>query len=221
MEDNVSIHSIVHKKQKNMAKNNIHQSLNQSSSKISKKINSDPSNKSILTERKIDTKSRNKSVTARKNRSQQKLYNKKSLYNKYDFESQREPSLHMKNMNNLNSNSLSEKNVKKEEEEPDTPVMKLQRNKKPNYLRKSEFIKDKSLTPQEKSFQNSLCPIYDFYKGNSGFNTTKNDNLLKGTSFTQYYNDFKSNNNLQYNDYFNQVNSPNNNLSERNPEFTF
>ena len=197
-----------------MAKNIIHQSLNQSSSKISKEINSDPSNKSILTERKIDTKSRNKNVTARKNRSQQKLYNKNSLYNKYDFENNREPSLHKKNIINLNSNSLSEKNIKNEEEKPDTPVMKLQRNKKPNYLRKSEFIKDKSLTPQEKSFQNSLCPIYDFYKGNSGFNTKKDDNLLKGTSFTQYYNDFKSNNNLH--DYFNQVNSPNNNLSEKN-----
>ncbi len=215
MEEIVTIHSKVHKKQKNMTKNIIHKSLNQSSSKISKKINSHSLNNSTETEKKIDNMSRNNNKEdTKKNRSQKKFNNKNSQYNKYGFEEQLEHSLLIKNNNN--KNNLSEKNIKNEEEEPDTPVIKLQRNKKPNYLRKSEFIKDKSLTPQEKSLQNYLCPIYDFYKGNSGFNTTKNDNLLKGTSFTQYYNNFKSNNNIQYNDYYNQVNSPNINLSEKN-----
>ena len=37
--------------------------------------------------------------------------------------------------------------------------------KKPNFLMKSVFLKNKSLTPQEKSVQKSLCPIYDFYNG--------------------------------------------------------
>ena len=94
--------------------------------------------------------------------------------------------------------------------------MNLQKSKKPNFLMKSAFIKDKSLTPQEKSFQNSLCPIYDFYKGNSGFNTTKNDNLVPNSSFTQYYNNFKNSNNPQTNEYLNPSPSPLTNLSDKN-----
>ena len=73
---------------------------------------------------------------------------------------------------------------------------------------KSAFIKDKSLTPQEKSFQNSSCPIYDFYRGNSGLSSGKNNELLPNTSFTQYYNDFKITNNPQVNDYYNPSPSP-------------
>ena len=212
MEEIVSIHSIVHKKKKNITKNVNRQSLTKSSSKISKKNKSHSVNKPILIGKIINNITNDIHPITRKNISQKKQYNNISLYKTYDFEQKKEPILHI-HTNNLNL--LSDQNLKNKEE-PNTPVMKLQRNKKPNYLMKSAFIKDKSLTPQEKSFQNTLCPIYDFYTGNSGFNTSKNDNLLKNTSFTQYHNNFKSTNNLQYNDFFNQGTSPITNLSDNN-----
>ena len=212
MEEIVSIHSIVHKKKKNITKNVNRQSLTQSFSKISKKNKSHSVNKSILIEKIINNITHDIHPITRKNISQKKQYNNISLYKTYDFEQKKEPILRIYT-NKLNI--LSDKNLKNKEE-PNTPVMKLQRNKKPNYLMKSAFIKDKSLTPQEKSFQNTLCPIYDFYTGNSGFDTSKNDNLLKKTSFTQYHNNFKSANNLQYNDYFNQETGHITNFSDKN-----
>ena len=117
---------------------------------------------------------------------------------------------------------FSEKNLLTEEEEPSTPLMNFQKNKKPNYLMKSDFIKDKSLTPQDRIINNNLCPIYDFYKKDAEFNINitnneaqqkKENNLkLKATSFTQYYNKFKqhnlSNNNkdIKENDQINFIN---------------
>ena len=98
---------------------------------------------------------------------------------------------------------LSEKDLLTEEEEPTTPLMNLQKLHKPNYLMKSDFIKNKSLTPQENFYQNNLCPIYDFYKMDAGLNTNttkhernEKEKKLKATSFTQYYNQFKK---LNYN----------------------
>ena len=112
------------------------------------------------------------------------------------------------NNNNKKSNNnikvLSEKDlITEEEEEPTTPLMKLQKAKKPNYLMKSDFIKNKSHTPQEKLFQNNLCPIYDFYKMEAELNanTSKNkenpkEQNNKKTSFTQYFNSYNSSLNL-------------------------
>ena len=51
---------------------------------------------------------------------------------------------------------LSEKDLITEDEEPTTPLMNLQKTKKPNYLMKSEYMKNKSLTPQDKLYQNNL-----------------------------------------------------------------
>ena len=95
---------------------------------------------------------------------------------------------------------LSEKDFITEEEEPNTPLMSLQKVKKPNFLMKSDFIKHKSHTPQEKLYQNNLCPIYDFYKMDAELNanTSKNkenekeQNNFRETSFTQYCNKFKT-----------------------------
>ena len=216
MEEIVSIHSIVHKKKKNMSKIKKSLSLIQSTSRISKVV-SHSLNKSKVIERMSSNISEGIVFHSIKNISQEKYKNINSLRKKYDFEEHNEPILYTNNT----IKGFSEKKLKNEEEEEEviTPVMNLQRHKKPNYLMKSAFIKDKSLTPQEK-FQNSICPIYDFYNVNSGFNTAKNENLLKNSSFTQYYNNFKNSNkhaeNNQINDYFNPSPSPLTNLSDKN-----
>ena len=215
MEEIVSIHSIVHKKKKNKSKMNKELSLVQSTSQISKKINSHSLTKSKIGE-KINNDINEGIIYNRPKNLSKKNNNKlNTLRKKYDFEENTDPILYTKNHN---LNSISEK-VLEHKEESITPVMNLQRNKKPNFLMKSAFIKDKSLTPQER-FQNSICPIYDFYKGNSGFNTTKTENMVPSTSFTQYCNNFNNSNkfgeNMQISDYFNPSPSPLTNLSDKN-----
>ena len=210
MEEIVSIHSIVHKKQKNIVKTNKIQSIPQSSSKKIKEIAKHSSTNVLIGDKIINNINQDITSSIRKNLSQEKLRKSISFIKKYDFNDISESLFFKKNMN---SKIHSEKDLKNEEES-NTPLMNLQRNKKPNYLMKSAFIKDKSLTPQEKSYQNISCPIYDFYNVNSGFNTTKNDNLIQNTSFTQYYNNFKKVNNPQVNEHFNR--SPNTNLSDKN-----
>ena len=215
MEEIVSIHSIVHKKKKNKSKMNKELSLVQSTSQISKKINSHSLTKSKIGE-KINNDINEGIIYNRPKNLSKKNNNKlNTLRKKYDFEENTDPILYSKNHN---LNSISEK-VLEHKEESITPVMNLQRNKKPNFLMKSAFIKDKSLTPQER-FQNSICPIYDFYKGNSGFNTTKTENMVPSTSFTQYCNNFNNSNkfgeNMQISDYFNPSPSPLTNLSDKN-----
>ena len=216
MEEIVSIHSIVHKKKKNRPKINKELSLIQLTSHISNKINSHS-----LTKTKFGEKMNNdinEGIIYKRPKNLSKKNNNKlnTLRKKYDFEENNDPILYTKT-NNLNS--ISEKVLEHKEEEPNTPVMNLQRNKKPNFLMKSDFIKDKSLTPQER-FQNSICPIYDFYNGNSGFNTTKTENMVPNTSFTQYFNNFNNSNkfgdNMQISDYFNPSPSPLTNLSDKN-----
>ena len=209
MEEIISIHSFVHKKKKNLNKNKKNLSTIHSSSKTSKNLNCHSSNNLTTIDKKLNNINKDLNINKTENLSQKKFRKTITLSKKYGFELQNEPLLYTKNDDNLKM--LSEKKSK-----ANTPVMKLQKNKKPNYLMKSAFIKDKSLTPQEKSFQNSLCPIYDFYKGNSGFNTTKNDNLVPNSSFTQYYNNFKIKNNPQVNDYLNPSPSPLTNLSDKN-----
>ena len=217
MEEIVSIHSIVHKKKKNItkSKNSLSNIQSQSSSKNLKLVKSHSSDKSAMEEKLIKNITNDDNYDLHSNlrkKISQKIHPKLiSLYKSFDIENQTktEPILCEK------APLFSEKDAKSDDEEPYTPVMNLQRRKKPNYLMKSAFIKDKSLTPQEKSFQKSLCPIYDFYKGNSGFNTTKNDGLLKNTSFTQYYNNFKKND-VQNNEYCNKSLSPLTNLSDKN-----
>ena len=208
MEEILSIHSFVHKKKKNTNKNKKNLSIIQSVSKTPKNMNFHSSNNLISVFNKKNNISKDLNSNEMKNLSQKKPRKTNYLSIKYGFELQNEPLLYTKNDN---LKILSEKEAK-----ANTPVMNLQKNKKPNYLMKSAFIKDKSLTPQEKSFQNSLCPIYDFYKGNPGFNTTKNDNLVPNSSFTQYYNNFKNSNNSQPNDYLNPSPSPPTNLSDKN-----
>ena len=215
MEEIVSIHSIVHKKKKNKSKMKKELSLVQSTSQISKKINSHSLTKSKIGE-KINNDINEGIIYNRPKNLSKKNNNKlNTLRKKYDFEENTDPILYTKNHN---LNSISEK-VLEHKEESITPVMNLQRNKKPNFLMKSAFIKDKSLTPQER-FQNSICPIYDFYKGNSGFNTTKTENMVPSTSFTQYCNNFNNSNkfgeNMQISDYFNPSPSPLTNLSDKN-----
>ena len=210
MEEIVTIHSIVHKKQKNIVKPKTIQSIPLSSTKNLKEIEKHSSKFLIIENKIINNINQDINSSLRKNLSQEKLRKTISFIKKYDFDEISESLLDKKNANNKNH---SEKELKNEED-ANTPLMNLQRNKKPNYLMKSAFIKDKSLTPQEKSYQNSSCPIYDFYNLNSGFNTAKNDNLLQNTSFTQYYNNFKKINNPQVNDFFNP--SPHTNLSDKN-----
>ena len=210
MEEIVSIHSIVHKKEKNKAKKT--KSLLENYSKISKNINMHSSKELMTGEQIFQGRNQNiNSLKPRKNLSHTKSLKSILLFNEYDFFEKDESYTHSKN-DNLNIH-LEEKT--KGENEPNTPVMNLQKSKKPNYLMKSAFIKDKSLTPQEKTLQNSICPIYDFYNINSGFNTCKNENLIRNTSFTQYCNNFKKNN-PQTNDYYNPSPSPLTNLSDKN-----
>ena len=210
MEDIVSIHSIVHKKQKNIVKTKKIQSIPQSSSKQLKEIAKHSSTKLLIGDKIINNINQDINSGIRKHLSQEKMRKATSFIKKYDFNDISESLFFKKN---INSKIHSEKDLKNEEDS-NTPLMNLQKNKKPNYLMKSAFIKDKSLTPQEKSYQNSSCPIYDFYNINSGFNTTKNDNILENTSFTQYYNNFKKVNNPQVNEHFNP--SPQTNLSDKN-----
>ena len=215
MEEIVSIHSIVHKKKKNRTKINKALSLIQSTSQITKKINSHSLNKSKIGEKMNNDLNEDFIYNRPKNLSKKNNNKLNSLRKKFDFEEINDPILYTKN-NNLNTIS---KKVIEHKEEPITPVMNLQRNKKPNFLMKSAFIKDKSLTPQER-FQNSICPIYDFYNVNSGFNTTKTENMLPKTSFTQYCNNLNNSNkfgeNMQISDYFNPSPSPLTNLSDKN-----
>ena len=121
---------------------------------------------------------------------------------------------------------LSEKDLIEEgvEDSSPTPVMNLEKMRKPNYLIKSDYIKNKSLTPKENLFQHNLNPIYDFYIKDSEFdantetNTTKNKNNKnesKGASFTQYYNNFINLNNKD-----NFENEQMNTISEINIEKT-
>ena len=121
---------------------------------------------------------------------------------------------------------LSEKDLIEEgvEDSSPTPVMNLEKMRKPNYLIKSDYIKNKSLTPKENLFQHNLNPIYDFYIKDSEFdantetNTTKNKNNKnesKGASFTQYYNNFINLNNKD-----NFENEQMNTISEKNTEKT-
>ena len=212
MEEIIYIHSIVHKKKKNTNKTKKNLSITQTTSKFLKNFNRHSSNDVISGEKTISNIKTNINAEKIRNFSQKNFNKKISLLKKYDFAKQNVPSLCTKNDNLKNH---SEKELKREEES-NTPVMNLQKNKKPNYLMKSAFIKDKSLTPQEKSFQNSSCPIYDFYRGNSGLSSGKNNELLPNTSFTQYYNDFKITNNPQVNDYYNPSPSPLTNLSDKN-----
>ena len=212
MEEIISIHSIVHKKKKNKNKTKKTLTITQSTSKYLKNYKRHSStNLRLSGDKSINKLKQDLTLKTRKNLSHKKLYKTKNIHKRYDFDEQNEPLLYSKN-EKLKVNSGKELKGG----EVSTPVMNLQKNKKPNYLMKSAFIKDKSLTPQEKSFQNSFCPIYDFYRGNSGFNTTKNDNLLSNSSFTQYYNNFKMSNNPQVNDYYNPSPSPLTNLSDKN-----
>ena len=119
-----------------------------------------------------------------------------------------------------NAKVLSEKDLLQEEEDCANPLMNLEKMGKPNYLIKSDYIKNKSLTPKENLFQHNLNPIYDFYKMDQDINTItdtnannskKNKDERKGTNFTQYYNNFiKSNNkdNLE-NELMNTINELN------------
>ena len=216
MEEIVSIHSIVHKKEKNKAKKP--QSFAQTSSKLQKNKTCHSSNNLINEEQIINNINQNlNSFPHKKDLSQKKSIKSISLFNKYDFFDKNELKSHIQK-DNLN---LHFDKKLKGENEPNTPVMNLQKNKKPNYLMKSCFIKDKSLTPQEKSFQNNICPIYDFYNINSGFNTVKNENLVPKTSFTQFYNGFKKTNESQANDQYNPSPSPLTNLSDKNNNMNY
>ena len=215
MEEILSIHSIVHKKEKKRSKINKALSLIQTTSHISKKINSHSLTKSKIGE-KINNDINEGIIYNRPKNLSKKNNNKlNTLRKKYDFEENKDPILFTNN-NNLNSKSGK---ALEHKEESNTPVMNLERHKKPNFLMKSAFIKDKSLTPQER-FQNSICPIYDFYSGNSGFNTTKTENVVPNTSFTQYCNNFNNSNkfteNMQISDYFNPSPSPLTNISDKN-----
>ena len=155
MEEIVSIHSIVHKKKKNItkSKNSLSNIQSQSSSKNLKLVKSHSSDKSAMEEKLIKNITNDDNYDLHSNlrkKISQKIRPKLiSLYNSFDIENQTktEPILCEK------APLFSEKDAKSDDEEPYTPVMNLQRRKKPNYLMKSAFIKDKSLTPQEKSFQ--------------------------------------------------------------------
>ena len=110
------------------------------------------------------------------------------LRKKFNFEEKYEPIICVKA-------NISRKSSRYKEEDY-SPMMNLTKNKKPNYLMKRYFIKDKSISPQEKSFQNnSICPIYDFYNCNSRLNSAEIDNLLQYSSSTHYHNYYKNSKN--------------------------
>ena len=123
--------------------------------------------------------------------SEKNEYKLEDLRKKYNFEEKSEPIICLKE-------NISRKDSRYKEE--DNISMKNHKmNKKPNYLMKRYFIKDKSLTPQEKSFQNnSICPIYDFYNCNSGFSSAEIDNLLQYSSLSQSHNYYKNTNKFAY-----------------------
>ena len=96
-----------------------------------------------------------------------------------------------------NNTIFSEKEFLQEEEDFTNPLVNLEKIGKPNYLMKSDYIKNKSLTPKENIFQHNLNPIYDFYKmdpelnSNAETNTNKKDkNAHKVISFTQLCDNF-------------------------------
>ena len=136
----------------------------------------------------------NNIIMINKKYSSQKKFEKMNI-KKILTEENTSPRISKKNIKIISEKDL----ITEEEEEPTTPLMNLQKLNKPNYLMKSEFIKDKSLTPKENLYQHNLNPIYDFFKMETEFNTntTKNEehkkenNNLKNASFTQYYNNFK------------------------------
>ena len=127
-------------------------------------------------------------------------YKLESLREKFNLQEKSQPIICIKE--NISSKGSRYK-------EGDNISMKnLKMNKKPNYLMKRYFIKDKSLTPQEKTFQNtSICPIYDFYNCNSAFSLAEIDNLLQYSSFPQSHNYYKSANKISYSKKNNNVNS--------------
>ena len=116
------------------------------------------------------------------------------------------------------SKIISEKDLLQEEEDYTIPLTNLEKKGKPNYLIKSDYIKNKSLTPKENIFQHNLNPIYDFYKMDQDFNTItdintdktkKNKDERKNTNFTQYYNNF-----IKLNSKDNLENEPMNTINE-------
>ena len=127
-------------------------------------------------------------------------YKLESLREKFNLQEKSQPIICIKE--NISSKGSRYK-------EGDNISMKnLKMNKKPNYLMKRYFIKDKSLTPQEKTFQNtSICPIYDFYNCNSAFSLAEIDDLLQYSSFPQSHNYYKSANKISYSKKNNNVNS--------------
>ena len=207
MEGILSIHSIVHKKEKNKALAKKSLSIIQSSSKNLREINSHSINNSLIEEKLFGNIRKNSDVKSKKNLSQKKEII--SLYKKYNFEEKSRPLISSDDTNTLKSEFKNEK-------ESNTPLMNLQRIKKPNYMRKSAFIKDKSLTPQEKIIHNSSCPIYDFYSGSTGVSTNKNENIVPNRTFTKYYNNFKQVNKTPSTVLFDPSPSPLTNLSSKN-----
>jgi len=167
MED---ISSIGCKKKNNKSKIKKHFSIIES-----KKINSHSLKESKKGENLFNISSESISKNARIYFSEKSDSKLEGLRGKFNFGEKSEPIICLK------------ETISRYKDENNSPMKNLKKNKKPNYLMKRYFIKDKSLTPQEKTFQNnSICPIYDFYNCNSGFNSTEIDNLLQYSSF--YYN---------------------------------
>ena len=207
MEGILSFHSIVRKKEKNKALAKEPLSIIQSSSKYLDNINSHSSKNLLIKNKLIININENIDVKSRKKlTSQRKSTHNISLYKKYNFEKKFEPLIHS---DNIKSEFKSEKGS-------NTPLMNLQKIKKPNYMMKSVFIKDKAFTPQENNFQNTSCPIYDFYKGNSEFNSNKTSNILPNDSFSKYYNNFKRVNKAMPNSLLDINPSPLTNLTNKN-----
>ena len=189
------------KKQKEVTKipslflNSSNQSHNKKSNSNPKPLSSNKSHKFFSVENKVLKNEKNLSYE----KPEKIIINKK--LNESDIQKK----------SKTNIKILSEKDLITEDEEPTTPLMNLQKTKKPNYLMKSEYIKNKSLTPQDKLYQNNLCPIYDFYKmetelnaNTSKHNRNEQEKNIKATttSFTQYinkYNKLSHNENDQIN----------------------
>ena len=196
MEDIISIKC---KKKKNKSKINKPFSIIEA-----KKLNNHSLNESKRGENMFNISSDFINNNAQAYFSEKNNYKLEGLREKFNFEEKYEPIIYLKD-------NVSRKSSRYKEEE-NSPMMNLTKNKKPNYLMKRYFIKDKSLSPQEKSFQNnSICPIYDFYNCNSSFNSAETDNLLKYSSFTHYHNYYKNSNQISYS-------KPNNNVSSKSQE---
>ena len=196
------------KKQKEVSK--IHSLFSNSSQQShNKKSNSNPKPLSSNKPNKFFNKE-NKAINNKPNLSYEKP--EKIIINKILNESD------IQKKSKTNIKILSEKDLITEDEEPTTPLMNLQKTKKPNYLMKSEYMKNKSLTPQDKLYQNNLCPIYDFYKMETELNanTSKHkrneqeNNMKNTTSFTQYIN--------KYNQLSHKENDQINTIQELNTE---